>query len=255
MSYRAFMLAAALVVASPLAAQDAGVVIDPGMTRAEVVERLGKPLNERKSGDHTYLFYRNGCEKSCGMNDLVVLEDGKVSDAIFRAAGRHYSGNSSSPTGVKPAKSRATEGGDAGVAAVRRAKRGGIVIARPAEGAAPATITGVQVVPADGAAPDAAAPAAASGAGNAPQVTAPGGNSPQVGSPEPQPVRQGPVRPNGQRAILPVPLPGAKVNPADSVRALTPDRPTPLPGAKLNPADSIRAEQIRQQQADSTRKP
>lgn len=254
MSYRAFMLAAALVVASPLAAQDAGVVIDPGMTRAEVVERLGKPLNERKSGDHTYLFYRNGCEKSCGMNDLVVLEDGKVSDAIFRAAGRHYSGNSSSPTGVKPAKSRATEGGDAGVAAVRRAKRGGIVIARPAEGAAPATITGVQVVPADGAAPDAAAPAA-SGAGNAPQVTAPGGNSPQVGSPEPQPVRQGPVRPNGQRAILPVPLPGAKVNPADSVRALTPDRPTPLPGAKLNPADSIRAEQIRQQQADSTRKP
>lgn len=255
MSYRAFMLVAALVVASPLAAQDAGVVIDPGMTRAEVVERLGKPLNERKSGDHTYLFYRNGCEKSCGMNDLVVLDDGKVSDAIFRAAGRHYSGNSSSPTGVKPAKSQATEGGDAGVAAVRRAKRGGIVIARPAEGAAPATITGVQVIPAEAAAPDAAVPAAASSGGNAPQVTAPGGNSPQVGSPEPQPVRQGPVRPNGQRAILPVPLPGAKVNPADSVRALTPDRPTPLPGAKLNPADSIRAEQIRQQQADSTRKP
>ena len=255
MSYRAFMLVAALVVASPLAAQDAGVVIDPGMTRAEVVERLGKPLNERKSGDHTYLFYRNGCEKSCGMNDLVVLDDGKVSDAIFRAPGRHYSGNSSSPTGVKPARSKATEGGDAGVAAVRRAKRGGIVIARPAEGAAPATITGVQVIPAEGAAPDAAVPAAASSGGNAPQVTAPGGNSPQVGSPEPQPVRQGPVRPNGQRAILPVPLPGAKVNPADSVRALTPDRPTPLPGAKLNPADSIRAEQIRQQQADSTRKP
>lgn len=273
MSYRALMLAAALVVASPLAAQDAGVVIDPGMTRAEVVERLGKPLNERKSGEHTYLFYRNGCEKSCGMNDLVVLDDGKVSDAIFRAAGRHYSGNSSSPTGVKPARSTATEGGDAGVAAVRRAKRGGIVIARPAEGKAPATVTGVEVVPAEGAAPDAAAPAATparesgtgtsgvgtggggAAGGNAPQVTAPGGNSPQVGSPEPQPVRQGPVRPNGQRAILPVPLPGAKVNPADSVRALTPDRPTPLPGAKLNPADSIRAEQIRQQQADSTRKP
>ena len=153
------------------------------------------------------------------------------------------------------AKSEATEGGDAGVAAVRRAKRGGIVIARPAEGKAPATITGVQVVPAEGAAPEAPAPAAASSGGNAPQVTAPCGNSPQVGSPEPQPVRQGPVRPNGQRAILPVPLPGAKVNPADSVRALTPDRPTPLPGAKLNPADSIRAEQIRQQQADSTRKP
>lgn len=280
MSYRALMFIATLVVASPLAAQDAAVVIDPGMSRAEVVERLGKPLNERKSGEHTYLFYRNGCEKSCGMNDLVVLDDGKVSDAIFRSPGRRYSGTSSSPTGVKPARSNATEGGDAGVAAVRRAKRGGIVIARPAGETAPATITGVQVVPAEGTAPDAVAPAPApapaaaapageagtgtsgvgtggggTAGGNAPQVTAPGGNSPQVGSPEPQPVRQGPVRPNGQRAILPVPLPGAKVNPADSVRALTPDRPTPLPGAKLNPADSIRAEQIRQQQADSTRKP
>ncbi|HWE42630.1 MAG TPA: hypothetical protein VG432_09000, partial [Gemmatimonadaceae bacterium] len=147
MSYRALMFIAALAAAPPLAAQDAAVVIDPGMTRAEVVERLGKPLNERKSGEHTYLFYRNGCEKSCGMNDLVVLDDGKVSDAIFRSPGRRYSGTSSSPTGVKPSRSRADEGGDAGVAAVRRAKRGGIVIARPAEGAAPATITGVQVVP------------------------------------------------------------------------------------------------------------
>ena len=280
MSYRPLMIIAAMALAVPLAAQDAAVVIDPGMTRAEVVERLGKPLNEPKSGEHVYLFYRNGCEKTCGMNDLVVLDDGKVSDAIFRSAGRRYSGTSSSPTGVKPARSQATEGGDAGVAAVRRAKRGGIVIGRPAEGAAPATVTGVQIVPAEGSAAEAPAAAAAPNAGaampareagtgtsgvgtggggtaggNAPQVTAPGGNSPQVGSPEAQPVRQGPILPNGQRAVLPVPLPGAKVNPADSVRALTPGRPTPLPGAKLNPADSVRAEQIRQQQADSTRKP
>ena len=70
------------------------------MTRAEVVERLGKPLNERKSGDHTYLYYRNGCEKTCGMNDVVMLDDGKVSDAIFRSSSRHYSGESSSPNGV-----------------------------------------------------------------------------------------------------------------------------------------------------------
>jgi hypothetical protein len=65
----------------------------------------------------------------------------------------------------------------------------------------------------------------------------------------------GPVGANGQRVILPVPLPGAKVNPADSVRALTPNRPTPMPGAKINPADSIRAEAIRRQQADTTKKP
>lgn len=259
MSYRALTFIAALALGTPLAAQDGAVVIDSGMTRAEVVERLGKPLNERKSGEHVYLFYRNGCEKSCGMNDLVVLDDGKVSDAIFRSPGRRYSGTSSSPAGVKPARSRVTEGGDAGAAAVRRAKRGGIVIARPADGAAPATVTGVQVVPAEGVPgappPPAAAPDAGTAGGNAPQVTSGGGNAPQVGSPEGAPARRGPVRPNGQRAVLPVPLPGAKVNPADSIRALTPDRPTPLPGAKLNPADSIRAEQIRQQQADTTRKP
>ena len=289
MSYRALVLIAAMAAAAPLAAQDAAATVDPGMTRAEVVNRLGKPLNERKSGDHTYLYYRNGCEKTCGMNDLVILDGDKVTDAIFRSPSRHYSGNSSSPVGVKRGKSEATQGGDAGVAVVRKAKRGGIVIPRPAEAEAPATVTGVQVVPAEASAPNAAArvaaPVAAAPAptpvdrastaapeagtgtsgvgtggggtagGNAPQVTAPGGNSPQVGSPEPQPVRRGPIGPNGQRVVLPVPLPGAKVNPADSVRALTPGRPTPLPGAKLNPADSIRAEEIRRQLADTARKP
>ena len=58
-----------------------------------------------------------------------------------------------------------------------------------------------------------------------------------------------------QRVVMPVPLPGAKINPADSVRALTPDRPTAIPGAKVNPADSARAEAIRKQQSDTTRKP
>jgi hypothetical protein len=287
MSFRAIVLVAAMAAAAPLAAQDAAATVDPGMTRAEVVDRLGKPLNERKSGDHTYLYYRNGCEKTCGMNDLVILDGDKVTDAIFRSPSRHYSGNSSSPVGVKPGRSDGAQGGDAGVAAVRKAKRGGIVIARPGENEAPATVTGVQVVPAEGAMPNAApvaataaapapapvdrastaAPEAGTGSsgvgtggggtagGNAPQVTAPGGNSPQVGSPEPQPVRQGPIGANGQRVVLPVPLPGAKINPADSVRALTPGRPTPLPGAKLNPADSIRAEEIRRQLADTTRKP
>ena len=329
MSYRALMFVAAMAAAAPLAAQDAAT-IDPGMTRAEVVERLGKPINERKSGDHTYLYYRNGCEKTCGMNDLVILADGRVSDAIFRSSSRHYSGESSSPNGVQPSRS---EGGDAGVAAVRKAKRGGIVIARPAE-SAPATVTGVQVVPAEGTSPNgeaqaaAGAPAATRAAttpaatrtttpaespraaaaspkstgprpggvvaksgnaaaggnattgaradaaaesgtgtsgvgtggggtagGNAPQVTAPGGNSAQVGSPEPSASPSAPVGANGQRPIMPVPLPGAKINPADSVRALTPNRPTPLPGAKINPADSIRAEAIRRQQADTTNKP
>lgn len=287
MSYRALMFVASLAIAAPLTAQDAAV-IDPGMSRAEVIERLGKPLNERKSGGHTYLYYRNGCERTCGMNDVVMLDDDKVSDAIFRSASRHYSGESSSPSGVQPAR---TEGGDAGVAAVRKAKRGGIVIARPAEDAAPATVTGVQVVPAGGDAPEATPAAAAprkaastnsatnsaaarpaaqetgtgssgigtggsgTAGGNAPQVTTPGGNAPQIGSPQPMASPTAPANSNGQRPIMPVPLPGAKINPADSVRALTPNRPTPMPGAKINPADSIRAEAIRRQQADTTNKP
>jgi hypothetical protein len=79
-------------------------------------------------------------------------------------------------------------------------------------------------------------------------VTSAGGNAPQTGSPE----AMGAPR---QRVVMPVPLPGAKINPADSVRALTPDRPTAIPGAKVNPADSARAEEIRKQLSDTTKKP
>ncbi|NUO62540.1 MAG: hypothetical protein HOQ11_11100 [Gemmatimonadaceae bacterium] len=206
------LLLALSLVAAPLMAQEARNTIDPGMTRDEVVQRLGKPLNERTSGTHTYMFYRNGCEKSCGMNDLVVLEDGKVVDAVFRNGVRAYSGASSSPSGVQTTNSAA---GDASaVAKVRKARRGGIVIARPAPGedAKPgsAIVTGLQV--------------------------------------EPTP---GPAQPAPTSPLL-----GARMNPADSVRALTPGRPTPIPGTKLNSTDSARAEAIkRQQQADSTRKP
>ena len=74
------------------------VTIDAGMTRAEVIAKLGPPLSIRSFESHTYLLYKNGCEKKCGMNDLVVLDSNKVVDAVFRAANRKYSGTSSSPT-------------------------------------------------------------------------------------------------------------------------------------------------------------
>ncbi|HEX8848071.1 MAG TPA: hypothetical protein VF761_00930 [Gemmatimonadaceae bacterium] len=219
---RRHLLLALSLIAAPLMAQEAHSSIDPGMTREEVIARLGKPLNERSSGTHTYMFYRNGCEKTCGMNDLVVLEDGKVVDAVFRNGVRSYTGTSSSPAGVQTANSGASAATAASAAArVRKAGRGGIVIAQPAPGGddkpAPAVITGVQVEPTP-------APAAS-------------------------PASQTPPVPTS-------PLLGARMNPADSVRALTPGRPTPLPGTHLNPTDSARAEAIkRQQQADSTRKP
>ncbi|HKW46669.1 MAG TPA: hypothetical protein VJN70_04460, partial [Gemmatimonadaceae bacterium] len=35
--------------------------IDPGMSEAKVVERLGQPDVSRTSGDLKYLFYHNNC--------------------------------------------------------------------------------------------------------------------------------------------------------------------------------------------------
>jgi hypothetical protein len=92
------VVAVLLAVTGSLRAQQPAVTIDPGMTREQVVEKLGQPLSSRSFESFTYLLYRNGCEKTCGMNDLVVLDSGRVVDAVFRAASRKYSGSSSSPT-------------------------------------------------------------------------------------------------------------------------------------------------------------
>ena len=79
--------------------------IDPGMTKSQVIERLGAPAAERSTGAYTYLFYQNGREYTVGMSDLVILQNGAVVDAIFRSAAREYTGSSSSPDGVMPANS------------------------------------------------------------------------------------------------------------------------------------------------------
>ena len=89
-------------VVTPYTAEDA-VAIDAGMTREQVVARLGAPAAVRTSGVYTYLFFVNGCHRTCGTDDVVILEDGKVTDAIFRGLGRRYTGQSSSPVGVVPA--------------------------------------------------------------------------------------------------------------------------------------------------------
>ena len=93
---RHLLAAIALFIGPPALAQGA-VQIDPGMTRAQVIERLGKPATERSSNGFTYLFFINGCERTCGMNDLVTLRGDSVVDAIFRAPQRSYSGRSTSP--------------------------------------------------------------------------------------------------------------------------------------------------------------
>ncbi len=88
-----------LLVAGTAAAQ-APQTIAPGMSRADVVARLGAPLATRTLDGNTYLFSANGCEHRCGMQDIVVLDSDKVVDAIFRSPTRRYSGVSSSPAAV-----------------------------------------------------------------------------------------------------------------------------------------------------------
>jgi outer membrane protein assembly factor BamE (lipoprotein component of BamABCDE complex) len=97
----------ALLFAIAAAGTQAAVAqsIDPGMTKSQVIERLGAPAAERSTGPYTYLFYHNGRERTVGMSDLVILQNDSVVDAIFRSAEREYKGRSSSPEGVMPANS------------------------------------------------------------------------------------------------------------------------------------------------------
>ena len=92
-------LALLCAIAAPSAAQ-APRSIDPGMSEAKVVERLGEPDATRSAGDFKYLFYRNGCIRQCGMDDVVILQKDSVVDAMFRSADRSYTGKSSSPRAI-----------------------------------------------------------------------------------------------------------------------------------------------------------
>lgn len=92
----------------PYVSQDTGTV-DPGMTERDVYAMWGAPAAVRRAGEHTYLYFRNGCEKTCGTMDLVILQNGQVVDAVVRWPGHGYSGESSSPPGRVPFPTR---GGD-----------------------------------------------------------------------------------------------------------------------------------------------
>jgi hypothetical protein len=95
------LLAATLAPATIVAqATVPPVSIDSGMTRAEVIERFGAPSGERSRGEHSYLFYANGRERSVGMSDIVILQSGRVVDAVLRHPARRYTGTSSSPVAI-----------------------------------------------------------------------------------------------------------------------------------------------------------
>ncbi|HEU5358711.1 MAG TPA: hypothetical protein VFU45_06315 [Gemmatimonadales bacterium] len=87
--------------AAPVSQQQVAT-ISPGMTVAEVEAAWGKAGVTRTDGDQTFLFYKNDCLKTCGTFDVVMLEGGKVVDAIVRASYHRYDGTSSSPAGTTP---------------------------------------------------------------------------------------------------------------------------------------------------------
>jgi hypothetical protein len=75
---------------------DTGTVA-PGMTEDQVVQLWGEPVTDRSMGGWTYMYFRNGCEQSCGTFDVVFFQNGQVVDAVVRGQGHYYSGVSSSP--------------------------------------------------------------------------------------------------------------------------------------------------------------
>lgn len=85
----------------PYNSPDTGTVA-PGMDQNQVIALWGPPAAIRHAGDYTYLHYRNGCEYTCGTDDVVILQNDQVVDAIVRWSGHGYSGQSSSPPGRTP---------------------------------------------------------------------------------------------------------------------------------------------------------
>jgi hypothetical protein len=94
--------AALLALGAPAVRAQEVKTIRPGMTEADVRAAWGAPVTSRKAGDYTYLFYENGCVRTCGTYDVVVLQGGQVVDAIVRAKDHGYDGVSSSPADRKP---------------------------------------------------------------------------------------------------------------------------------------------------------
>jgi outer membrane protein assembly factor BamE (lipoprotein component of BamABCDE complex) len=107
------LITLSLLAFATVASAQGAATIAPGMSRAKVVAALGAPTTERTVSEFRYLFYQNSCGKSCGMNDLVILKNDSVVDAIFRSPSRHYTGTSSSPAPIsaKDAADRAPAAG------------------------------------------------------------------------------------------------------------------------------------------------
>jgi hypothetical protein len=88
-------LGLALTAGAVTRAEAQSLVVKPGMTVDEVRAAWGAPSAERTRGSFTYLTFPTACLPGCGTHDIVILQDGKVVDAIARSNGRRYEGNAS----------------------------------------------------------------------------------------------------------------------------------------------------------------
>ena len=91
----------------PYNSADTGTIA-PGMTAKDVEALWGPPAALRRAGAYTYLLYPNGCEHTCGTEDLVILQNDQVVDAVLRWKGHGYSGQSSSPRALPPGRNLVT---------------------------------------------------------------------------------------------------------------------------------------------------
>jgi hypothetical protein len=122
-----------LLLAAPIWAQQAGpTIIEPGMSQDQVVARLGHPVVERHDGAHTYLTFDNDCGKACGGDDLVILDNDAVVDAVFHTGRRQYAGTGS-PTTLTSGSGKPHPAAEAirPASAADSAHRGGIVYMGP----------------------------------------------------------------------------------------------------------------------------
>ena len=94
-----------MVSDEPYNSPDTGTIA-PGMSVRDVETLWGAPAAVRNAGAFTYMHYPNGCEHSCGTDDIVILQNNQVVDAVLRWHGHGYSGESSSPPGRTPEPTR-----------------------------------------------------------------------------------------------------------------------------------------------------
>jgi len=92
---RTTMLLTSLLLTAAATVVQAQTPVRPGMSAEQVTAAWGAPTSTRTKGEFTYLNYPSSCMPACGTQDVVILQGGKVVDAIARSSNHPYDGPSS----------------------------------------------------------------------------------------------------------------------------------------------------------------